>query len=101
MHMGCLERLYSCRQETNGHLYGKEDGKVHYNRQQNKGRGGVSQIKKKHDSYPTPEKGGVMCLYLGKRDMRFRKQKREWVVATSLGSMHLGEMIHFCPFKNV
>ena len=42
-----------------------------------------------------------MCLYLGKRDMRFRKQKREWVVATRLESMHLGEMIHFCPFKNV
>ena len=42
-----------------------------------------------------------MCLYLGKRYMRFRKQKLEWVVATRLGSMHLGEMIHFCPFKNV
>ena len=27
---------------------------------------------------------------LGKRDMQFRKQKREWVVATRLGSMHLG-----------
>ena len=36
-----------------------------------------------------------MCLYLRKRYMRFRKQKREWVVATRLGSMHLGEMIHF------
>ena len=42
-----------------------------------------------------------MCLYLGKRDMRFRKQKWEWVVATRLGSMNLGEMIHICPFKNV
>ena len=38
-----------------------------------------------------------MCLFLGKRAMLFRKQKREWVVATRLGSMHLGEMIHFCP----
>ena len=42
-----------------------------------------------------------MCLYLGKRDMQFRKQKREWAVETRLGSMHLGEMIHFCPFKKV
>ena len=65
MYMGCLERLYICRQETTGHLYGKGDGKVHYNRRQNKGWSGVSRIKKL-DSYPTPEKGGVMCLYLGR-----------------------------------
>ena len=73
---------------------------MHYNRRQNKGWDGVSQIKKL-DSYPTTKKWGVMCLYLGKRDMRFRKQKREWFVATRLGSMQLGERLHFCPSKNV
>ena len=65
MHIGCLERLYICRQEINGHLYGKGDGKVHYNRRQNMGWGGVSQIKK-IDSYPTPEKEGLCACIWGR-----------------------------------
>ena len=37
----------------------------------------------------------------GEERYAIQKTKTEWVVATRLGSMHLGEMIHFCPFKNV
>ena len=92
--------MYICRQETNGHLYGKGGGKVHYNRRQNKGWDGVSQIKKTWFVSHSGKRKGYVPVF-GKRDMQFRKQKREWVVAPRLGSMHLGEMIHFCPFKNV
>ena len=62
MYMRCLERLYICRQETNGHLYGKGDGKVHYNRRQNKGWGGVSQIKKMI-CIPLRERRGYVSVF--------------------------------------
>ena len=66
MYMCCLERLYICRQETNGHLYGKGDGKVHYNRRQNKGRGGVSQIKKNLIRIPLRKRRGYVPVFGGR-----------------------------------
>ena len=66
MHMGCLERLYICRQETNGHLYGKGDGKVHYNRRQNKGWDGISHIKKNLICIPLRKKEGLRASIWGR-----------------------------------
>ena len=80
--------------------YMGKDGKVHYNRWQNKGWGEVSQFKKTRSVSHSGKRKGYVPVF-GEERYVIQKTERELFVATRLGSMQLGERIHICPSKIV